>query len=75
MGYKLDCLRIKVLLFLIASIPVLGPTQPPIQWASGALSLGIKQLGCETDHSPPADAEVKNTWIYKSFCLHGIMLT
>jgi len=36
-----------------------GPTQPPIQWVSGALSLGVKQPRCEADHSPPPSAEVK----------------
>jgi hypothetical protein len=35
-----------------ASRPVLGPTQPPIQQLPGALSLGIKWPGRETDHSP-----------------------
>jgi len=37
----------------------LGPTQPPIQWVPGALSLGVKQQGHEADHSPPSSAEVK----------------
>jgi hypothetical protein len=32
-------------------------TQPPIQWVSGALSSGIKQLGREADHSPPHSAD------------------
>jgi hypothetical protein len=33
-------------IFLITmSRPVLGPTQPPIQWVSGALYLRVKQLG------------------------------
>jgi hypothetical protein len=31
----------------------LGPTQPPIQWVPGALSLGVKWPGREADHSPP----------------------
>jgi hypothetical protein len=26
----------------------------------GALSLGVKQLGREADHSPPCNVEVKN---------------
>jgi hypothetical protein len=30
------------------------------------LSLGIKRPEREADHSPPAFAEVKNTWIYTS---------
>jgi hypothetical protein len=38
---------------------VLGPTQPPVQWVPGALYLGIKRLGREANHSPPASAEVK----------------
>jgi len=29
-----------------------GPTQPPIQWLSGALSLEVKRSGREADHSP-----------------------
>jgi hypothetical protein len=31
----------------IVSRLVLGPTQPPIQWVPGALSLGVEQPGCE----------------------------
>jgi hypothetical protein len=37
----------------------LGPTQPPIQWVPGTLSLGIKWPGHEADHSPPSSVEVK----------------
>jgi hypothetical protein len=40
--------------------PAVGPTQPPIQWEARALSLGVKGLGREADHSPPSSAEVKN---------------
>jgi hypothetical protein len=35
------------------------PTQPPIQWVPGALSLRVKRPGCEADHSPPSSAKVK----------------
>jgi hypothetical protein len=42
-----------------ASRTALGPTQPPIQWVPGALSLGVKRPGREADHSPPSSAEVK----------------
>jgi len=35
-----------------------GPPTP-IQWVSGALSLGIKRSGHEADHSPPPSAEVE----------------
>jgi hypothetical protein len=41
------------------SRPALEPTQPPIQWVLGALSLEIKRPGREADHSPPSSAEVK----------------
>jgi hypothetical protein len=41
-----------VFLFITASRPALGPTQPPIQWVPGVLFLGIKRPGCEADHSP-----------------------
>jgi hypothetical protein len=34
--------------------------QPPSQWVLEALSLGIKQLGHEADHSLLSRAEVKN---------------
>jgi hypothetical protein len=39
--------------FSTSSRPVFGPTQPPIQWVTGALSPGVKRPGSETDHSPP----------------------
>jgi hypothetical protein len=42
-----------------AFLAELGRTQTPIQWKPGALSLAIKQPGCEFDHSPPPSAEVK----------------
>jgi hypothetical protein len=43
-----------------------GPTQPPIQWVPGALSLGVKRPGHEADHLPPSSAEAKNAWSYTS---------
>jgi hypothetical protein len=55
-----------IFLFTTASIMALGPTQPPIQWVPGALSLGLKWLGNEADHSPPSSAKVKNVWSYIS---------
>jgi hypothetical protein len=33
---------------------------------TGVLSPGVKRPGCETGHSPPSSAEVKNTWSYTS---------
>jgi hypothetical protein len=44
----------------------LGPTQPPIQWVTGGLFLGVKRPGCEADHSPSSSSEVKNAWRYTS---------
>jgi hypothetical protein len=65
-------------LFFIAtaSIPVLGPTQPPIQWVPGALTSGVNRPGCEVDHSTPSNAEV-NAWSYTStppVLLHVVVL-
>jgi hypothetical protein len=59
---------VQILYKVFYGIPrtALGPIQPPIQWAPGALSLGVKQLEYEADHSPPSSAEVKNEWSYTS---------
>jgi hypothetical protein len=46
-------------LLTIASRLVVEPTQPSIQWVPGALSMEVKRLGCEADHSPPSSSEVK----------------
>jgi hypothetical protein len=40
-----------IFLFDIVSGLALVPNQPPIQWVPGALSLGVKWLGHEADHS------------------------
>jgi hypothetical protein len=50
---------LEIFLFDIVSRPALGPTQPPIKWGPGALSLGVKGPGREADHSPPSSAEIK----------------
>jgi hypothetical protein len=52
-------------LLTTASRAALVPTQPPIQWVSGALLLGVKRPGLENDNSVPS-AKVKNTWSYTS---------
>jgi hypothetical protein len=48
-----------IFLFTTAFRTALGPTQPPIQWVTGALYLGVKRPGREADHSHPSSAEVK----------------
>jgi hypothetical protein len=48
-----------IFLFTTASRPARGHTHPPIQWVPGAVSLGVKRMGREADHSPPSSAEVK----------------
>jgi hypothetical protein len=58
--------RLGIFLFTIVSRTALGPTQPPIQWIPGALSLGVKRPGREADHSSPSSAEVNNAWSYTS---------
>jgi len=44
-------------IFLVST--ALGPTQPPIQWLPGALPLGVKRPGRETDHSHLSSVETK----------------
>jgi hypothetical protein len=58
LGFDSWC-ELAIFLFTTASRMALGPTQPPIQWVPGALSLGVKQPGHEADHSPPSSAKVK----------------
>jgi hypothetical protein len=65
-------------LFTAVSRTALEPTQPPIQWVPGDLSLGLKRPVRESDHSLPSSAEVKNAWSYTSTLpirLHGVMLS
>jgi hypothetical protein len=65
-GQSLSPGTIKKFLFSMSSRPVLGPTQPPIQWEPGALSPGVKRPGREVDHSPLTSAKVNKTWLYTS---------
>jgi len=58
-GYGLDDRMIRVrfpvgagnFYFYTVFRPALGPTQPPIQWLLGILSLGVKRTGRKADHS------------------------
>jgi len=47
-----------------ASRSALMPTQLPIQWAPGVLSLEIKRPGREGDHSPTSSGDIKNARSY-----------
>jgi hypothetical protein len=58
--------RVKNFLFSTSSRTALEPTQPPIQWVTGALSPGVKRPGREADHSPSTSMEVRKTWIHTS---------
>jgi hypothetical protein len=67
-----------IFLFITASRTALEPTQPPIQWVSGVLSLGVKRPGREADHLPPSSAEVKECvelYLYTPVRLHGMELS
>jgi hypothetical protein len=46
-------------LFVTASRPALGPTQPPAQCVPGALFPEVKSPGNEDTHSPLSGADVK----------------
>jgi hypothetical protein len=57
---------------------VSGAHQPPIQWVPGALSLGVKWPGSESDHSPPFSAEIKECvelYLHSPIRLHGVVLS
>jgi hypothetical protein len=65
-------------LFDTASRNALGPTQPPIQWIPGALSLGVKRPGREADNFLHLAPRSKNAWSYTSSLplrLHGVVLS
>jgi hypothetical protein len=67
-----------IVLITTASRSALGPTQTPIQWVPGALSLGVKRPGREADQSPPTSAEVRNAWSYTSTPptrIYGVVLS
>jgi hypothetical protein len=55
-------LKYNVLIFNKACVCV----HTPIQRVLGALSLGVKRLWREADHSLPSRAEVKSAWSYTS---------
>jgi hypothetical protein len=69
---------LRIFPFATASRPAVGPTQPPIQWVPGVLSLMVKRPGREADHSPPPSSKVKKAWSYTStppLPLHSVVLS
>jgi hypothetical protein len=60
-----------IFLFINASRLAFKPIQPPIQCVPGALSLGVKWLRREADHSPPSSAEIKYACNYTSNSLNA----
>jgi hypothetical protein len=66
-----------IFLFTTASRKVLGPTQPPIQWVSEALTLGVERLGREAEHSSPSRSDVKKCvelYLHSPIRRHGVVL-
>jgi hypothetical protein len=66
-----------IFLFITASRTALEPTQPPIQWVPGDLSLEVKRAVREADHSSPSIAEVKECvalYLHSPNTLHGVVL-
>jgi len=49
-------------LYATATRVALGSVKPPNQGVLGPPSPGIKQPGCEADHSPPSSVEDNNVW-------------
>jgi hypothetical protein len=74
LGYGLDDRgfesrqRLGIFLFTTTSRPALRSTHPPLHWVPGALSLGLKRLGREADHSLPSSADIKE---YVELYLHS----
>jgi hypothetical protein len=54
------------------SRPALGPSEPPLQWVSGAFSPMVKRQAREADHSPPTSAWSRKLWIYTSIPWHSL---
>jgi hypothetical protein len=86
LSYGLDdrCSRVRlprglgIFLFTTVSVTALEPTQPPIQWVPGALSLGVKRPVREADHHLHLVPRSKNEWSYTStppVRLHGVVLS
>jgi len=67
-----------ICLFAIVSRLVVGPTQPSTKRVPAALSLEVKWLEHEDDHSTPSSVKVKTVWNCTSIIplhLHGVVLS
>jgi hypothetical protein len=72
------CLWLGIFLLDTAFRRTLGPTQSPIQWVLGALSLEVKRQRHKADHSPASSAEVEECvelYLYSPIRLHGVVLS
>jgi hypothetical protein len=61
-----------------ASKPALGPPPNSYPLNTGVLSLGVKWLVSEVDHTPQSSSKIKNAWNYTStppIRLHGEVLS
>jgi len=77
-GFRFPAGELGIYLFDTVSRSALGPTQPPIQWLTRALFLGIKPPRREADHAPPSSTKVKDAWSYTSptsVSLYGVVLS
>jgi hypothetical protein len=59
-GVRFSAEAKEIFLYSTGSRPALEPTQPPIQWVSGALSPVVKGPGREAKHLSPSSAEAEN---------------
>jgi hypothetical protein len=74
MTHKTASLLIHIYIFLLFHLGIVFINVPPIQGVLGTLSPGVKRLGHEVDHSPPASAKVKKTLIYISSSPYAFMV-
>jgi hypothetical protein len=69
---------LEIFLFTTVSRMVLGPTQPPVQWVLGSLSLGVKWPGVKLTTHLHLVPRLKNVWSYTStppVHLNGMVLS
>ena len=66
--------RNKIFLVFRVSRLALGPTQLPVEWVPGTISLGVRWPEQGDGQTSRSNAEVKNDWRYTSILtfLHGM---